>query len=223
MKPREYIHFVTNNWYPCWCILRSISSTTANLPPPPPPPPPPTTHPPPTHPPPPLSLFLSLTLTLSLLWLDISHAYNATHKPHPFHHQHTHHPVLTTVCAHFIYWGPPCMPCRAAALTVYRLSYHYSDIIMSTKASQLTSITIVYSNVYSSTDQRKRGNGTQYNVKVRFSYVAVTQAALSFKISQVPCSRLIDVQGSGWGMISNTCVMSARMNHTRCNAVKSLI
>ena len=33
---------------------------------------------------------------------------------------------------------------------------HYSDVIMSTMASQITSLTIVYSNVYSGADQRKR-------------------------------------------------------------------
>ena len=33
--------------------------------------------------------------------------------------------------------------------------YHYCDAIMSAMASQITSITIVYSNVYSGTDQRK--------------------------------------------------------------------
>ena len=32
---------------------------------------------------------------------------------------------------------------------------HYSDIIMSRMASQITSLTVVYSTVYSSTDQRK--------------------------------------------------------------------
>ena len=33
--------------------------------------------------------------------------------------------------------------------------WHYSDIIMSTMASQITSLTIVYSTLYSGTDQRK--------------------------------------------------------------------
>ena len=33
--------------------------------------------------------------------------------------------------------------------------YHYNDVIMNTMASQITSLTIVYSTVYSSTDQRK--------------------------------------------------------------------
>ena len=32
---------------------------------------------------------------------------------------------------------------------------HYSDVIMSVMASQITSLTIVYSNVYSGADQRK--------------------------------------------------------------------
>ena len=33
--------------------------------------------------------------------------------------------------------------------------HHYSDVIMSTIASQITSLTIVYSTVYSDADQRK--------------------------------------------------------------------
>ena len=35
------------------------------------------------------------------------------------------------------------------------LRNHYSDVIMGTAASQITSLTIVYSNVYSGSDQRK--------------------------------------------------------------------
>ena len=35
------------------------------------------------------------------------------------------------------------------------LSTHYNDVIMGTIASQITSLTIVYSTVYSDTDQRK--------------------------------------------------------------------
>ena len=34
-------------------------------------------------------------------------------------------------------------------------TFHYTDVIMSTKASQITSLTIVYSTVYSGADQRK--------------------------------------------------------------------
>ena len=33
--------------------------------------------------------------------------------------------------------------------------YHYDDVIMGTMASQITSLTIVYSTVYSDADQRK--------------------------------------------------------------------
>ena len=35
------------------------------------------------------------------------------------------------------------------------LQYHYNDVIMSAMASQITSLTIVYSTVYSGADQRK--------------------------------------------------------------------
>ena len=35
------------------------------------------------------------------------------------------------------------------------MRYHYNDVIMSAKASQITSLTIVYSTVYSGADQRK--------------------------------------------------------------------
>ena len=39
-------------------------------------------------------------------------------------------------------------------------SYHYNDVKMSAMASQITSLTIVYSTVYSDTDQRKHGSST---------------------------------------------------------------
>ena len=35
------------------------------------------------------------------------------------------------------------------------ISQHYTDVIMTTIASQITSLTVVYSNVYSDADQRK--------------------------------------------------------------------
>ena len=37
----------------------------------------------------------------------------------------------------------------------YKYSFHYSDVIMDAMTSQITSLTIVYSTVYSGTDQRK--------------------------------------------------------------------
>ena len=42
------------------------------------------------------------------------------------------------------------------------LNFHYSDVIMSTMASQITSLTIVYSTVYSGTDQRKHQNSASF-------------------------------------------------------------
>ena len=36
-----------------------------------------------------------------------------------------------------------------------RGTYHYDDVIMGAMASQITSLTIVYSTVYSGADQRK--------------------------------------------------------------------
>ena len=43
---------------------------------------------------------------------------------------------------------------RSFALYVYE-SLHYIDVIMTTMASQITSLTVVYSTVYSDADQRK--------------------------------------------------------------------
>ena len=40
------------------------------------------------------------------------------------------------------------------------ISHHYSDVIMSTMVSQITSLTIVCSTVYSGTDQRKHQSST---------------------------------------------------------------
>ena len=40
-------------------------------------------------------------------------------------------------------------------MIVILLPKHYNDVIMSTVASQITSLTIVYSTVYSGADQRK--------------------------------------------------------------------
>ena len=63
------------------------------------------------------------------------------------------------------------------AMNVYRLAYvyfeivnnhtqiplcHYNDVIMGTMASQITSLTIVFSTVYLDTDQRKHQNIKPY-------------------------------------------------------------
>ena len=44
---------------------------------------------------------------------------------------------------------------HAYSMTVFKPCTHYNDVIMSTMASQITSIAIVYSTVYSDEDQRK--------------------------------------------------------------------
>ena len=54
---------------------------------------------------------------------------------------------------------------RISQITIYVFVYiilleHYDDIIMSTMVSQITSLTIVYSTVYSGTDERKHQSST---------------------------------------------------------------
>ena len=46
-------------------------------------------------------------------------------------------------------------PCSHNALSVAKIQIHYNDVIMSLIVSQITSLTIVYTTVYSDTDQRK--------------------------------------------------------------------
>ena len=52
-----------------------------------------------------------------------------------------------------------CISCRITSVSLGTLhvgfSHHYSDVIMTTIASLITSLTIVYSTVYSDADQRK--------------------------------------------------------------------
>ena len=49
----------------------------------------------------------------------------------------------------------PSVLCPSRAVLDHHSSYHYSDVIMDEIASQNTSLTIVYSTVYSDADQRK--------------------------------------------------------------------
>ena len=46
-------------------------------------------------------------------------------------------------------------PLHEPKMTLFVSKFHYTDVIMDTKASQITSLTIVYSVVYSDADQRK--------------------------------------------------------------------
>ena len=45
--------------------------------------------------------------------------------------------------------------CRTFIFPFHMKSYHYSDVIMTTIASQITSLAIVYSTIYSDADERK--------------------------------------------------------------------
>ena len=48
-----------------------------------------------------------------------------------------------------------CLSINPALFIVYNISHHYSEVIMSAMASQITSLMLVYSTVYSGPDQRK--------------------------------------------------------------------
>ena len=58
-------------------------------------------------------------------------------------------------CSAFIYTYFIYIYIYIALFMLCILMSHYSDVIMGTKASQITSLTIVYSTVYSDADQRK--------------------------------------------------------------------
>ena len=55
---------------------------------------------------------------------------------------------------------PRYVPASAPEGLINTTQNHYSDVIMTTMASQITSHTIVYSTVYSGTDQRKHQGST---------------------------------------------------------------
>ena len=78
--------------------------------------------------------------------------------------------IVMHACAHFCYkmlhcWVFRLMHCGISEMGLYhgywclipcvQPSSHYYDVIMSLMVSQITSLTIVYSTVYSVTDQRK--------------------------------------------------------------------
>ena len=55
-------------------------------------------------------------------------------------------------------------------VVLYMYETHYIDVIMTTMASQITSLTVVYSTVYSDADQRKHQTGTGEFPAQRASY-----------------------------------------------------
>ena len=103
--------------------------------------------------------------------------------------------------------------------------FHYCDVIMGTMASQITTITIIYSTVYSDADQRKHQRSASlafvwgiYNVKSTM-YTRVYKRLLQFHRNCLQKSRIIiklsfmifDTLGRHWGLtiylhIMYTCI-----------------
>ena len=69
---------------------------------------------------------------------------------------------------------------------IYLIILHYNDVIMSAVASQITSLKIVYLNVYSGSDQRKHQSSA--------SLVFVWRTGATHNILQVHCWRCLVVQ-----------------------------
>ena len=72
--------------------------------------------------------------------------------------------IYHTSCIIFLPWSVPYSNTHSRShfmskpltlLLALRLEYHYINVIMTTMASQITSLTVVYSTVYSDADQRK--------------------------------------------------------------------
>ena len=61
--------------------------------------------------------------------------------------------ALITPCNHTGVSDATCLSLISPTIPVWR--WHYSDVIMSSMASQITSLAIIYSTVYSGVDQRK--------------------------------------------------------------------
>ena len=62
---------------------------------------------------------------------------------------------------HCIYiWVIMDRPIPNSIMGIHNSSMHYNDVIMTTIASQITSLTVVYSIVYSGADQRKHQSRT---------------------------------------------------------------
>ena len=93
----------------------------------------------------------------------VNHQWTSPDKYGQINHINTKTNIITTKPKQNIYSGIQVMlVVRLIYITFSKKHYfkchrgcHYGDVIMSTMASQITSITIVYSTVYSCTDQRK--------------------------------------------------------------------
>ena len=83
--------------------------------------------------------------------LALTYRVHTIHKP-----KHVHYNKLT--CSARFKFCSPVMKYNISIIYMIQadlLKHHYGDVIMSTIASQITSLTVVYSTVYSDADQRK--------------------------------------------------------------------
>ena len=69
---------------------------------------------------------------------------------------------ICVLCTNYFdrYWPISCRLQLISACETTNPTMHYNDVIMGTIASQITSLTIVYSTVYSDADQRKYQSST---------------------------------------------------------------
>ena len=65
------------------------------------------------------------------------------------------HPFIITVADVLVIYNNDCHADSVVARVSHALRYHYNDVIMGAIASQITSLTIVYSIVYSDADKKK--------------------------------------------------------------------
>ena len=82
---------------------------------------------------------IRVTVALTKLWIQALPRWSQRNDYSLFQFWTTNHEELDCSCGGYL----------------LIVKYHYSDVIMGTMVSQITSLTIVYSTVYSSADQRK--------------------------------------------------------------------
>ena len=92
---------------------------------------------------------------------------------------------------------------------------HCSDVIMNTMASQITSLTIVYSTVYSGADQRKHQSSALLALCSGYSLVT----------GEFPAQRASNAENVSvwWNHVSRNCVISITLQCCHMSIMKSQI
>ena len=104
-----------------------------------------------------LNFFVCFSIVMKCFWVRVL---SWSQQNLPIGHENLHDLIhLTTLSVEkspsvIAWWTLQYTPLTHTALFC-SLCYHYDDVIMTTIASQITSLTIVYTAVYSGTDQRK--------------------------------------------------------------------